>query len=173
MSNSKTNISQMLEVYSLWSHGIKSRRKIHSRMTEKFQDEVVSLATQNRWIKEFIDNASEDIIQDSLFQWHLLDIYGIPWQEGKLVRYLSDEYFEITNVRASGRETKWIWRNWYLTDGANLTPHDDISFFWKVLIEKSIKDADREKLDRLSTILNWEKTFQEYDPAWTHWPTSD
>jgi len=168
MPNSKKNVSQMLEIYSLWSHGMKSRKAIHSKMAEKFRGEVASIATQNRWIKEFRDNASEDLIQDSPFQWHLLDLYGIPWQEGKLVRYLNDEYFEITKVRASGREVKWIWRNWHLTDGANLTPHDDISFFWKILIEKSTKDAGRERLDHLSTIFNWENTSEEYDPAWTH-----
>ena len=93
----------MLEVYSLLSNGMKSRKEIHSKMSEKFQDEVISIATQNRWVKEFRDNVKEDLAQDGPFQWYLLDLYGIPWQEGKLVSYLNDEYFEITKVRASGR----------------------------------------------------------------------
>ena len=83
-----------------------------------------------------------------------------------MVSYLDNEYFELTGKRPSGRVIKWAWRNWYLSEGANLTPHDDIAFFWKILIEKSNTDAEWEKASFLANKLNWKTWQQGSDRIW-------
>ena len=166
MPNVKTNKEQMQEVYLMWSHGGKNRQEIHSQLIREFGRRAVSISTLNRWIKEYEQLTLEDSIQDVPFQWRFLDRYGIPWQEGKLASYLDNEYFELTGKRPSGRIIKWAWRNWYLSEGANLTPHDDIAFFWKILIEKSNTDAEWERSSFLAHKLNWKTWQQGSDRIW-------
>ena len=124
----------MEKVLTLWVENNKTRQEIHEIIVKTYGHESVSIATQNRWLREYEGLSKREKSQDSIFHWKFLDSYDIPWQEGKLITYLESEYFELTGKRATGRLVKWIWRNWYLTDGANLTPHDDIAFFWKILI---------------------------------------
>ena len=119
----------MEKVLTLWVENNKTRQEIHEIIVKTYGHESVSIATQNRWLREYERLSESEKLQDSIFQWKFLGSYDIPWQEGKLVTYLESEYFELTGKRATGRLVKWIWRNWYLTDGANLTPHDDIAFF--------------------------------------------
>ena len=156
----------MEKVLTLWVENNKTRQEIHEIIVKTYGHESVSIATQNRWLREYERLSESEKLQDSIFQWKFLGSYDIPWQEGKLVTYLESEYFELTGKRATGRLVKWIWRNWYLTDGANLPPHDDIDFFWKILIEKSLKDADEEKYTLLSHQLNWKNTRPNEDTKW-------
>jgi hypothetical protein len=156
----------MKKTLTLWLEGNKTRKQIHKQIIDLYGHQAASIATQNRWMREYGRLGKEETLQDSIFQWKLLGFYDIPWQEGKLISYLESEYFEITGKRATGRIAKWLWRNWYLTDGANLTPHDDIVFFWKILIEKSIKDAEEEKYMLLSEKLNWQYTASTGDRKW-------
>ena len=156
----------MEKVLTLWVENNKTRQEIHEIIVKTYGHESVSIATQNRWLREYEGLSESEKLQDSIFHWKFLDSYDIPWKEGKLVTYLESEYFELTGKRATGRLVKWIWRNWYLTDGANLTPHDDIAFFWKILIEKSSKDADEEKYTLLSRQLNWKNIRPNEDTKW-------
>ena len=55
---------------------------------------------------------------------------------------------------ATGRQVKWLWRAWHSSDGANLTPRDDIKRFWTDLINQANAEAEWEYNNSIDLSFN-------------------
>ena len=146
MAKIKENIDQMKEAYHLWSERIHTQKTILQELKEKYRRNTVSARTISRCIKEFDSVPFSESEQDKKYEWRSLSKYEIPWQDGKLANYLNSEYYHQTGTMATGRQVKWLWRAWHSSDGANLTPRDDIKRFWADLINQANVDKISAKM---------------------------
>lgn len=145
MPKTKENIDQMKDAYHFWSERRHTQKTILHKLKAKYRKNTVSYRTISRWIKEFHSVPFSESEQDKKYEWRSLNKYEIPWQDGKLANYLNSEYYHQTGTMATGRQVKWLWRTWHSSDGANLTPRDDIKFFWTNLIKQANDEAETEQ----------------------------
>ena len=157
MAKIKENIDQMKEAYHLWSERIHTQKTILQELKEKYRRNTVSARTISRWIKEFDSVPFSESEQDKKYEWRSLSKYEIPWQDGKLANYLNSEYYHQTGTMATGRQVKWLWRAWHSSDGANLTPRDDIKRFWTDLINQANVEAEREYNNAIDLSFNFKR----------------
>ena len=52
---------------------------------------------------------------------------------------------------------KWLWRAWHSSDGANLTPRDDIKRFWADLINQANVETEREYNNAIDFSFNFKR----------------
>jgi len=154
MPKIKENINQMEDTYILWSERIHTQKIILQELEAKYGTSVVSSRTITRWIKEFNSVPFSESEQDKKYEWRFLTKYEIPWRDGKLVNYLNNEYYHQTGNMATGRQVKWLWRAWHASDGANLTPRDDIKRYWTNLIKQANDETEKEKADSFHHLFN-------------------
>jgi len=154
MPKIKENINQLKDTYIMWSEQIHTQKTILKELEAKYRDNAVSSRTITRWIKKFNSVPISERLQDKKYEWRSLCSYKIPWQDGKLANYLNNEYYHQTGNMATGRQVKWLWRAWHASDGANLTPRDDIQQFWNNLIKQANGEAEKEQNDIFYSSLN-------------------
>ena len=161
MAKIKENIDQMKEAYHLWSERIHTQKTILQELKEKYRRNTVSARTISRWIKEFDSVPFSESEQDKKYEWRSLSKYEIPWQDGKLANYLNSEYYHQTGHMATGRQVKWLWRAWHSSEGANLTPRDDIKHFWTNLIKQADGEAEKEQNNTFHYYFNLKRRTNE------------
>ncbi|MDC0034854.1 hypothetical protein OAJ44_00650 [Chloroflexi bacterium] len=154
MPKFKENTAQIKEAYQLWNERIHTQKTILEHLQAKYKTHTVTSRTISRWIKEFNLRSLSENEQDKKYEWRLLNKYEIPWQDGKLANYLNSEHYHQTGTMATGRQVKWLWRAWHASDGANLTPKDDIQHFWRNLIKQANTESKREENDIFYYSLN-------------------
>ena len=161
MPKIKENIDQMKEAYQLWSGRIHTQKTILRELEAKYRRTAVSSRTISRWIKEFNSVSFRESEQDNKYEWRSLSKYEIPWQDGKLANYLNGEYHHQTGTMATGRQVKWLWRAWHASDGANLTPRDDIKRYWTNLIKQANDETEREQNNTFYYYFNMKRRISE------------
>jgi hypothetical protein len=62
---------------------------------------------------------------------------------------------------ATGRQVKWLWRAWHASDGANLTPRDDIKRYWTNLIKQANDETEREQNNTFYYYFNMKRRISE------------
>tara|TARA_B100001245_G_C22828735_1_gene398653 strand:- start:79 stop:558 length:480 start_codon:yes stop_codon:yes gene_type:complete len=154
MPKIKENINQLKDTYIMWSEQIHTQKTILKELEAKYRDNAVSSRTITRWIKKFNSVPISERLQDKKYEWRSLCSYKIPWQDGKLANYLNNEYYHQTGNMATGRQVKWLWRAWHASDGANLTPRDDIKRYWSSLIKQANDEAEKEQVGSFHHLLN-------------------
>lgn len=78
MARPKANPEQHLKAYQHWRDGL-GQTVIHDNLEKEFE-KPVSERTIANWITGFKTLSKETVSLDSIFQWHLLDKYGLPWE---------------------------------------------------------------------------------------------
>ena len=162
MTKIKKNIEQMKEAYRLWSERMHTQKNILQELKAKYSKNTVSARTISRWVKEFDSIPFSESEQDKKYEWRSLSKYEIPWQDGKLANYLNSEYYHQTGIMATGRQVKWLWRAWHASDGANLTPRDDIKRFWAELINQANVVSEREHNNAIDYSFNFKRRINNY-----------
>ena len=145
----------------MWSEQIHTQKTILKELEAKYRDNAVSSRTITRWIKKFNSVPISERLQDKKYEWRSLCSYKIPWQDGKLANYLNNEYYHQTGNMATGRQVKWLWRAWHASDGANLTPRDDIKRYWTNLIKQADDETEREQNNTFYYYFNMKRKISE------------